>query len=70
MKNGLGQVVIQFKKSPHKSNSLRPESISKLPRGKPMNVFYLKIFGAENVIVFQFLKNFRFPNFWKLFDSF
>ena len=36
--NGLGQVVIQLLKSPHKSNSFGRESISKLPGG---NVFYL-----------------------------
>ena len=29
LNNGLGQVVIQFKKSPHKSNSFMCEGISK-----------------------------------------
>ena len=31
LKNCLGQVVIQFKKSPHKSDLFRRDSISKLP---------------------------------------
>ena len=33
LNNGLGKVVIQLKKNPHKSNSFRRESISKLPGG-------------------------------------
>ena len=33
LNNSLDQVVIQSKKSQHKSNSFRQESISKLPGG-------------------------------------
>ena len=38
LNNSLGQVVIQPKKSPHKSNLLRRESISKLPGGMTLFV--------------------------------
>ena len=38
LNNRLGQVVIQLKKSPHKSNSFRRESISKLPGGMALLV--------------------------------
>ena len=41
LNNGLRQVFIQFKKSLHKSDLFRHESISKLPGGKPMNVLSL-----------------------------
>ena len=41
LNNGVGQGVIQFLKSPHKSNSFRRESISKLPGSQPMNVLPL-----------------------------
>ena len=34
------------KKSPHKSNLLRCESISKLPGGKPMNVFTFGLWSS------------------------
>ena len=38
LNNGKGQVVIQSKKSLHKSNSIRRESISNLPGGMALFV--------------------------------
>ena len=46
LKYGLGQVVVPLKKSPSKSNSFRRESISKLPGGKPMNVFTFGLWSS------------------------
>ena len=36
-------------KSPHKSNSFRRESISKLPGGKPMNVFIFGLWSSYQI---------------------
>ena len=44
LNNSLGQVVIQSNKSPHKSNSLRRETISKLPGGR----HYLWVFRVPD----------------------
>ena len=49
LNNGLGQVFIQFKKSLHKSDSFRRESISKLPGGKPMNVFIFGLWSSYQI---------------------
>ena len=42
LNNSLGQVVIKSKKSQHKSNLIRRESISKLPGGMALLVGHLK----------------------------
>ena len=39
LNNGLGQVVIQSKKNPDKSNFFRRDSISKLPGGNKNIIF-------------------------------
>ena len=50
LNNGLYEVVIQFFfKSPHKSNLFRRESISKLPGGKPMNVFIFGLWSSYQI---------------------
>ena len=38
LNDNLTYTIIQFKKSPHKSNSLRSESIPKLPGGMALFV--------------------------------
>jgi hypothetical protein len=59
LNNGLGQVAIQFKKSLHKSNSFRRESISKLSGGQPMNVFLFFFKYLWSVVIISDLATFK-----------
>ena len=49
LNNVLGQVVIQLQKSPPKSKLFRRESISKLPGGKPMNIFFVGLWSSYQI---------------------